>query len=164
MHPVNVHKYGNSFLMNALEGITSEQAERAGVCGVWSAKDIIGHLGAMELFLVEALEEILGIEGPRPQMQMMMQNGPAATNDIEAEKRASHSLEQVLEEYQGAYTRVMELLPKIPKEQYRLSGLLKWYGDEYDLEDFLIYSFYAHKREHGAQLNILKDRLQDGSL
>ena len=61
-------------------------------------------------------------------------------------------------EYNTAFERVTELLAQVPLETQRQEGLLAWYGAEYDLEDFLAYSFYAHKREHGAQINEFKNR------
>jgi uncharacterized damage-inducible protein DinB len=33
-------------------------------------------------------------------------------------------------------------------------------GEEYDLEDFIAYQYYGHKREHSAQINIFKDRFK----
>ena len=45
----------------------------------------------------------------------------------------------------------------------RQAGLIDWYGAEYDLEDFLIYSYYGHKREHSAQIEVFKDLLNHES-
>ena len=160
MHPIDVHKYGHSFFMDTLEGLDMNHAEDPGTCGDWSAKDVVGHVGMFELVLVEILEDLLGIDGPRPIMQTMVEHGPVAANDLEAEKRKSHSFEMVLNEYNAAYERVMELLAQIPAEKFTQSGLLEWYGAEYDLEDYLVYTYYGHKREHGAQINVLKDRIK----
>jgi hypothetical protein len=160
MHPISMHMYGHKFFMDALDGLDMSHVEDPGVCGVWSAKDVVGHIGVGELALVEILEGLLGFEGPRPVLQTMFEHGPATANDIEAEKRKDHSYTMVLNEYLAAYKRVTELLAKIPTEQFIESGLLKWYGPDYDLEDFLVYSYYAHKREHGAQINVLKDRVK----
>ena len=52
-----------------------------------------------------------------------------------------------------------ELLAQIPYEGRRLNGTLPWYGEEYDLEDFIIYTFYGHKREHSAQIAAFRDQL-----
>ena len=42
----------------------------------------------------------------------------------------------------------------------REPGTLPWYGPEYDLEDFIAYTFYGHKREHMAQVNVFLDTLK----
>ena len=71
----------------------------------------------------------------------------------------------VLEEYQESHTRVMVLARRIPDETYRQNGIIPWYGAEYCLDDFIVYSNYAHKREHSAQVNIFRDKLkQTGKL
>jgi hypothetical protein len=31
---------------------------------------------------------------------------------------------------------------------------------EYSLDDYIVYSSYGHKREHGAQINVFKDTLK----
>jgi len=42
----------------------------------------------------------------------------------------------------------------------RQAGTLPWYGLEYALDDFLVYAFYGHKREHSAQIAAFRDRLE----
>jgi hypothetical protein len=39
-------------------------------------------------------------------------------------------------------------------------GLLPWYSAEYDLEDYITYAFYGHKREHCAQIAVYRDTLK----
>ena len=160
MHANDVHRYGHAFIISALDGLDEQHYETDGVCGEWSVKDVIGHLAAFEGALVEVLQDILGIEGPTPFMETMRQHGPVGFNDVEYEKRRDKSFAEVMTEYNEAQTRVAELLQQIPVETQRQAGLLEWYGPEYDLEDFIVYSYYAHKREHGAQINLLKDRVQ----
>jgi hypothetical protein len=63
-------------------------------------------------------------------------------------------------EYEGTQGRTMELMANIPVEVRRQKGRLPWYGSEYDLEDFVVYSFYGHKREHMAQINVFLDLLK----
>jgi hypothetical protein len=54
----------------------------------------------------------------------------------------------------------MDLIRQIPLETRRKSGLLPWYGAEYDLEDYITYAFYGHKREHCAQIAVYRDTLK----
>ena len=54
---------------------------------------------------------------------------------------------------------------KIPVEVLRRPGTLPWYGAQYALDDFIVYQYYGHKREHTAQINVFKDLLkQSGKL
>jgi hypothetical protein len=54
----------------------------------------------------------------------------------------------------------MNILPKIPADILHRPGVLPWYGKEYDLEDFIVYTFYGHKREHCAQIAAYRDQLK----
>ena len=73
--------------------------------------------------------------------------------------RAAHGAEEVLAEYRDANARVAGLLARLPAETLREPGTLPWYGAEYALDDFLVYMYYGHKREHCAQIAVYRDRL-----
>ena len=47
-----------------------------------------------------------------------------------------------------------------PRTRRREAGTLLWYGAEYDLEDYIAYTFYGHKREHMAQVNVFLDTVK----
>jgi hypothetical protein len=53
----------------------------------------------------------------------------------------------------------MTLAARISADVYRQNGTLPWYGSEYDLDDFIVYTFYGHKREHSAQIAAFRDWL-----
>lgn len=163
MHANDILKYGHSFIMGALDGLDESHYEDSGVCGFWSVKDIMGHLAYIEGLLAEILQGILEIDAPTPFMDTMRQQGPGAMNDLEYEKRKDTPFTEVMAEYNASRTKAAELLAQVPLETQRQAGLLAWYGAEYDLEDYLAYTFYGHKREHGAQINILKDQLKSGA-
>ena len=65
----------------------------------------------------------------------------------------------MLAEYIDAYEQAAALLPEISPELRRQNGTLAWYGDQYDLDDFILYTFYGHKREHCAQISVFRDTL-----
>jgi hypothetical protein len=64
-----------------------------------------------------------------------------------------------LTEYCQSYANAARLLTRIPVEMRQQRGTLPWYGDDYDLDDFLVYTFYGHKREHAAQIAILAEHV-----
>ncbi len=51
------------------------------------------------------------------------------------------------------------MVGRIPSETLRQNGTLPWYGMAYALDDFLVYAYYGHKREHSAQIAAFRDRL-----
>ena len=69
-------------------------------------------------------------------------------NDVEVAKRQDMTAAEVLEEYTDRHTRNQEILKDFPTELLPKVGTMPWYGNEYCLDDFLVYSFYGHKREH----------------
>ena len=67
--------------------------------------------------------------------------------------------QEVWAEYTETRAEAMRLLARIPVKERRQNGTLPWYGPEYSLEDFIVYNFYGHKREHSAQINVFHDQL-----
>ena len=53
----------------------------------------------------------------------------------------------------------MGRLPAKRHTQFRENGTLPWYGAEYSLDDFIVYTYYGHKREHAAQIAAFRDHL-----
>jgi len=51
---------------------------------------------------------------------------------------------------------VIELVSKISPERLREVGAIPWYGDEYSMDDFLVYTYYGYKREHTARFEAFR--------
>jgi hypothetical protein len=122
--------------------------------GVWTTKDLVGHLGAFEVRFVEILTNFLGEE---PATALL--NEPLATfNDDQAAIRVGWSVADVLDEFRSAHARSMSLVARIPAERWREVGTIPWYGPEYALDDLAVYLMYGHKREHTPQLEAVLER------
>ena len=156
MNTGDVLKYGHLTVLRAIDGLDEADLYTAGVCGVWSVKEILAHLASFEQMLVELLKSLLG-SSDTPTLDRFRQ--AASFNDDEVARRKDRTAGQVLAEYNQAYEEAAGLLAQVPLEVRRRNGLLAWYGPEYDLEDFIVYSFYGHKREHCAQIAVYRDRL-----
>lgn len=157
MNAPDVIKYGHETVMTAVKGLPQEDWLTPGVCGVWSVKDIIAHLASFEVTLVDVLRSLTG-ETSTPMLQTFIETYPQF-NDAQVELRRHHPADEVLAEYIDAYEQAAALLPEISPELRRQNGTLAWYGNEYDLDDFILYTFYGHKREHSAQINVFRDTL-----
>jgi uncharacterized protein (TIGR03083 family) len=156
MDAEDILKYGNRTLTSTLGGVPQDQWSTPGVCGYWSVKDIIAHLASYEQVLVEVLGNL--VDGrPTPNLRLF---SDAKFNDLQVEQRQGNSPAQVQAEYEESFQKVQELIAQVPIETRRQKGVLAWYGDAYDLEDFLVYTFYGHKREHCAQIAVFKDTLE----
>ena len=157
MNAIDVMQYGHLSLMNTLDGLPESEWEKAGVCGVWSVKDIISHLASYEQLLNEVLNTFLGSE-PGPTM-LRWSDSPEGFNDNEVADRLEKSAAAILAEYGEIRSQNMASLANIPAEKIREAGTMPWYGSEYALDDYLVYSFYGHKREHCAQIAVFRDQI-----
>jgi hypothetical protein len=158
MNAHDVLKYGHRTVQRAIEGLTPEQWTLTGACGVWSCKDLIAHLASYEQVLVEVLRSFTGEGGPTPHLDRMRAGGNF--NDAEVAARQGLSVNETLAEYEAAQAETLRLLARVPAEVRRQPGTLPWYGAEYDLEDYIVYAIYAHKREHCGQIAVFRDRFK----
>lgn len=160
MNALDILKYGHLTVLRAIDKLPEPDWHTGGVCGVWSVKDIIGHLAVYELILEEVMTGFLNQgDVAQPNLNKMTAQGNAF-NDNEAALRKDYTVEQASREYMDAYARVAALAPEIGPEKYREAGTLPWYGMEYALDDYIVYAFYGHKREHCAQIDAYRDRLR----
>lgn len=157
MNATDILKYGHETVLSAIDGLPESEWEVAGVCGVWSVKDIIAHLASYEHVLVDLLNMFLGGQ-PGPHLNQLMADGEQF-NDKQVAQYEGKSVPEVLSEYCDTQAKVMSLVTQIPAETLRQPGTLPEYGPEYALDDMIVYSYYGHKREHCAQIAVFRDRL-----
>ncbi len=156
MNAGDILKYGHGTILQTIDGLPDALWETGGVCGVWSTKEVIAHLASYEQLLVEVLSAFTG-GGPTPYMQMWGELGPGF-NDTQVGLRERKTAVEVLGEYNDAHDRVRARVAAIPADIFRQTGTLPWYGAEYSLDDFIVYTYYGHKREHAAQIAAFRDR------
>lgn len=147
--------YGNRTLLNSMERVPPSERTTGGLIGWWSAREAMAHLAIFESGLVQLLESFLG--GPFPEL---LSNMDSSKNDELVAQKEGKSFNDLLDEYHAAHTRVMELIEKFSPEKLREVGTIPWYGAEYSLDDFIVYTFYGHKREHAARFEAFGDHLE----
>jgi hypothetical protein len=158
MNARDVLKYGHDFVLRNLAGLPQQHWAQANVCGWWSTKDILAHLTSFECVLVEVLKSYLG-GGPTPTLDQFTSHA-GNFNDTQVSLRQAKTPAEVFDEYQARHVETMALIAEIPLEMIRQPGTLPWYVQEYSLDDFIVYTYYGHKREHMAQVNVFKDSLK----
>jgi ketosteroid isomerase-like protein len=157
MNAVAILKYGQQTVLQTLAGFPETAVETPGACGDWSVKDIIAHLASYEQVLVDVLSTFGSLQ-PTPYLNKFTEPG-GHFNDTEVDLRKARTMQGVLDEFNDAHAQVLSLATQISPEQFRQTGTLPWYGVEYALDDFLVYTFYGHKREHSAQIAAFRDHL-----
>jgi hypothetical protein len=154
MNVLDVLKYGHLTIENSLQDLSETDWEVSGVCGVWSIKDIIAHLTSYEYLLKDVFGMFL--HNGETDTLREFQKGPNF-NDEQVDQRKHLTFSDVLAEYNETQAVVMQLAAKIPAEKFSQNGTIPWYGEQYCLDDLIVYMNYAHKREHVAQINVYQD-------
>ncbi|MBX3085902.1 MAG: DinB family protein [Anaerolineae bacterium] len=158
MNASDILKYGNGTLQRSISDLTEAQWTTNGACGIWSPKDIMAHLASYEYVLVDVLGQFAGIQS-KPHLDQYLAMG-AAFNDELVKQHSDLSPQSMVAYYNSAHEESMTLIKQLTPELLRTPGTLPWYGAEYALDDYIVYAFYGHKREHSAQIDAFKDRLK----
>jgi uncharacterized damage-inducible protein DinB len=159
MHMHDIINYGDGEIVKATSKLAHDYWDLPNACGVWSVKNIVAHLASYELMLIDSLSLLLDANAPTPTLNDLFRLGDA-WNDAEVEKRKQLSPAETYLDYANNFQKSQELLQGLPLELATKSGALAWYGEAYDVEDFLVYAFYGHKREHSAQIHAFVDVLK----
>ena len=159
MNTLDVLEYGHKTLLSSIEDLSEEACNAGGVCGRWSVKNIVAHLTSYEQLLADVIHTLLVEDSETPTMNDMRAQG-GTFNDAQVDRRQAMSLVETVAEYNEAHRNVMALADQLPTETFRENGTMPWYGDDYCLDDFIVYTNYAHKREHSAEINVYRDRLK----
>lgn len=153
MNTLDVLMYGQRAVRSTVDRYRPGDWERIAL-GVWTAKDLLGHLGAFEVRFADQLAPFAGatVETDLPSAD------PSTFNDDQAAVRRDWSIDRVMTEFLEAHERVMRLAARISPEVWREVGTIPWYGAEYSLDDLVVYQHYGHKREHDPQLGAVLDQ------
>lgn len=156
MNSIDVLMYGQRTIRSTMDRFGPDDWERIAL-GVWTAKDLLGHLGAFEVRFADVLA---GFVGAAPESDLLTAD-PRTFNDDQAAIRKDWPVERVRTEFLEAHDRVMRHAAGIPAETWREVGTIPWYGPEYSLDDLVVYTMYGHKREHDPQLSAVLERTAD---
>jgi mycothiol maleylpyruvate isomerase-like protein len=153
MNTLDVLMYGQRTVRSTIDRYGADDWDRIAL-GVWTAKDLLGHLGAFEIRFADVLA---GFVDEAPESDLMSAD-PRTFNDDQAAIRRDWPIEQVMSEFLDAHERVMRHAAAITPEVWREVGTIAWYGPEYSLNDLVVYQMYGHKREHDPQLSAVLEQ------
>ncbi len=158
MNAATILHYGKKEVETALADFPKDQVTVTGAVGTWSVKDILAHLTSYELLLLEVLHWYKKDNSPTPRMKLMKESYEDF-NTKEVASFADKSFDDIYKEYKETYPKVQEIIRTISPEELRKIGTIPWYGEEYALDDYIVYTSYGHKKEHTAQIAAFKDIL-----
>jgi hypothetical protein len=155
MNTLDVLRYGQLTIRATMDRYAEDDWSRIAL-GVWTAKDLLGHLGAFEVRFADQLAPFAGasVESNLPSAD------PRTFNDDQAAVRRDWTVDEVIAEFLEAHDRVMRHAAQISPVVWRETGTIPWYGAEYSLNDLVVYQQYGHKREHDPQLAAVLEQRQ----
>jgi len=148
VNAIDVLMYGQRTIVRTMERYRPDDWSKTAL-GVWTSKDLLGHLGAFEVRFADVLATFVGA----PVVSGLLEADPKTFNDDQAAIRAAWTIEQITDEFLTAHERVMTHARVIQVDRWREVGTIPWYGLEYALDDLVVYQMYGHKREHDPQLS-----------
>jgi len=161
MNMLDVMRSGHQTVLQTVDGLEPERWEGGRVVGVWSTKHVIAHLSSFEAMLIDVLTASGDGDADTPVLDAF-RAGPAQFNEAQVEMRDHLSPGEALREYQTNFDEALALARALPDHVRTRNGLLEWYGSDYDLDDFIAYTFYGHKREHAAQIKLYRKSVERG--
>lgn len=162
MNAPDIIMFGHKTLLALIEGMTDREWNTVGATSKWTAKDVLSHLTGYEQMLADVLATF-GENGPDAStLKKYSHDVYEQWNADQVASRKDKTPAEVLAEYDMLHKRVTEFAPKVPPEQWRTVGTIPWYGTEYSLDDFVVFTNYAHKREHASMLTMFRRLLKEG--
>lgn len=158
MNTPDIMFYANKKVVDATDNLPESEWNKKGVCGEWSVKDIVAHIVSYELIINDVLSTFTNSTVNTPYLDRMKKNHDVF-NAEEVNGRKNLTVKQVTDEYKNTYEKNMKLLSMIPKEKLSEVGTIPWYGENYCLDDFIVYMVHGHKVEHSTQIALFKDNL-----
>ncbi len=127
--------------------VPASERNRQPVCGIWTLKDLVGHLTDWELVGVGALRQL--VEGVTPEFESDILDFDIF-NDANAAARSSQPWEDVWQEFHETRDEFLDLLAQLPDSQLSRPFTAPWRSNLTAYQWILIWP--GHEREHALDL------------
>jgi uncharacterized protein (TIGR03083 family) len=131
----------------ALEGLTSDELQQAGVVGDWTIKDLLAHVTAWDVDLLTNLGKIQ--RGQKPGRTLWDSAGIQAQNDAWHAEFKDRPLERVLADYDGVHAQLLRRAESLPEAE--LNAPAPWLNGR-PVYKYFIDHVVTHENEHAAEL------------
>ena len=129
-------------LHQAIEGLSEEEMTRIQVEGVWTVKDVLGHIASWEETCLEPLRRYAD-GGP---FQVEVIEDYLAWNDEQAARKRDIPLDAILDELATVRQGLVEAASRLSAGQWRQRVPFSWGGQGTIAE--VLDVFYRHELEH----------------
>ncbi len=103
--------------------LSKEEMLKIRVLDVWSVKDVIAHLSAWNLELAKSIDIIL-----KNQELWFRNTGDKEFNKIQITKRKSHSLDEIIEEWQKSFKSLIDRINNLSENEWNFQSDFFWGG------------------------------------
>ena len=129
-------------LHQAIEGLSEEEMTQIQVEGVWTIKDVLGHITSWEETCLEPLRHY--VDGGPYDVQVI--KGYLAWNDVEAARKRDIPLKAILDELAAVRQGIVEAASRLSARQWEQKVPFAWGGTE-TIADTLR-GLHVHEMEH----------------
>jgi uncharacterized damage-inducible protein DinB len=129
-------------LHQAIEGLSEEEMTQVQVEGVWTIKDVLGHIASWEETCLEPLRRYA--DGGRFEVEVIKDY--MAWNDEQAARKRDISLDVILDELAAVRQGLVEAASRLSAGQWKQRVPFSWGGEGTIAE--VLDVFYQHELEH----------------
>jgi uncharacterized damage-inducible protein DinB len=129
-------------LMNAIDGLSAAELVTQPVEGIWTVKDLLGHITAWEQALLEPLSEFV-FGNPFKAEEIPDHD---AWNAVQAARCADRSYPEILNELANTRQKLIKAVEKLSEGQYHQVYQAPW-GDQNTFIE-MISGLAWHEEEH----------------
>lgn len=129
------------FVTTAALAPPAERTSRP-VCGVWTLKDLVGHLTDWELFAVAGLRQL--VAGGLPESEEITDFD--VWNEAHAQARRSQPWSQVWQAFEASYQAFIELFDRLPEARFPQKFRAAW-GPQMTVYGW-VSIFARHEQQH----------------
>lgn len=137
---------GREELLAAAELVSPEERASRPVCGIWTLKDVLGHIADWEAYLLAGLRDMAA--GRSPQVEHVPDE--EAWNQAHAQARREQPWEAVWADFQGVHQALLEVLERM--EQAGLERAFPGVWEEVTRPYTWVLLVLEHDREHARDL------------
>jgi hypothetical protein len=128
-----------------LAGIPAQAQEQKGAAGVWSVKNVVAHLTAWELVVLQALPEMLAT-GKRPEVLVTVAANRDAWNEAEVAEGEPLTAEDQVAEWEWAHAVLLQFVREL--DEATLLRAQPFEGWDGTVADYLTHEVADHCRAH----------------
>jgi hypothetical protein len=157
MYTLDLLEQAHVAALRSVDGLPILGWHIPGVYGDWSVKDIFAYFTSCQYVMLDIFASVTG-ETRTPALDRWLKNRERY-DAVGVARRRNHMVQVVLDEYNDVHMETINQLIRIPDQLLRQKGTLPWYGEEYDLEQFITYVFYHHMRDLADHIAAFRDRM-----